>query len=53
MGGSYDDNYGLSIRAVRLATTEELLYTDGQIIDNVFTDGDGNVYSGTKIGTQV
>lgn len=48
------DNRGAgSIRLVRLCTTDELLYLDGQIIENAFTDYDGNVYSGTKIGTQV
>lgn len=48
-----DYTIGRSVRLFRLATSPELLYSDGTIINNVFTDYDGNVYSGCKIGTQI
>jgi len=43
---------GFSIRAVRTATTDEQLLPDG-LIDAIYTDIDGNVYTCTKIGLQV
>jgi len=43
---------GLSIRAVREATTAEILLPDGLILAT-YTDYDGNVYPCTKIGLQV
>ena len=46
-------NVGGSVRSFRLATTAELTFSDGTIIQNVLTDGDSNVYSGVKIGTQI
>lgn len=43
---------GLSIRAVRQATTEEHPLADG-LISATYTDYDGNIYQCTKIGLQV
>jgi len=41
------------VRCVRIATEQEQVYADGTIIQNATTDKDGNIYHGTKIGTQV
>jgi len=46
-------NFGYSIRLVRETTFNEDLLNDGTIISNAYTDYDGNIYSGTKIGSQV
>jgi uncharacterized protein (TIGR02145 family) len=46
------NTYGASIRAVRAATTSELLLPDG-LIPATYTDYDGNIYPCAKIGTQV
>ena len=55
LGSGHDQDRvnGYSIRLVRLATTIELSYPDGTILKNTFTDYDGNIYSGCKIGTQI
>lgn len=50
---SIGSSYGYSIRCVRSSTSQELLLSDGTIIESVGSDYDGNIYSGTKIGTQV
>lgn len=44
---------GGSVRLVRNCTEQDLLLSDGTIINNAHTDFDGNVYSATKIGTQI
>jgi len=45
--------YGIAVRCVRAATIQEQALADGTIIQNAATDYDGNVYTGTKLGTQV
>lgn len=45
--------WGLSIRLVRLATTEELLLADGTVLIDDYIGNDLRKYDGVKIGTQV
>lgn len=49
---SVSKNFGVPIRAVRNAITEEKLLPDG-LISATYIDYDGNVYQCTKIGLQV
>jgi len=47
-----DKYYGNAVRAMRAATTEELLLSDG-IIDSTYSGNDGKIYRCVKIGTQI
>jgi len=50
---NYPKQGGCSIRCVRLASEVELLQPDGTINLIAAGDSDGNLYSSTKIGTQI
>jgi len=47
------DSWGMTVRIIRNATSIEQSYTDGTILPNIYTDADGNKYTGTKINNQV
>ena len=44
---------GYSIRLLRDATIDELLLTDGTIINDAYSDYEGHIYSGTKINNKI
>lgn len=44
---------GFSVRCLRNLIDNEALLEDGTIIENAYTDIDGNIYNAVKIGTQV
>lgn len=51
--GLISQTNAFSVRCFRDATSSELLLENGTIIQNAYTDIDGNVYNAVKIGTQV